>query len=256
MKSRLLKCVIHLICFVVGGVFLVACSATYSSFGNVLGPARYVVKRGDTVYSIAWRYQQDYRDLIAWNNLSAPYVIYPGQRLHIRSESGSRNKKNSHTNKVVARISDNKKTKKKSNKKTTERSQKKPQKVTVNSDNRWRWPLKGKLLSTFSSSARDRNGINIEAKKGQKVEAARAGVVVYSGVGMRTHGKLILIKHNERFLSAYAYNSQLLVNEGDQVKIGQIIARAGHDHQRVTKLYFEIRNDGNPVDPLKYLPKH
>ena len=115
----------------------------------------------------------------------------------------------------------------------------------------WMWPAPGKLIEGFS---KDSKGVRISGQSGQAVLASAAGEVVYSGSGLRGYGKLIIIKHNNTFLSAYAYNSLLLVKEGDRVAKGQKIAEMGNTDTDAVKLHFEIREQGKPVDPLKYLP--
>lgn len=115
----------------------------------------------------------------------------------------------------------------------------------------WIWPAKGKVLEGFSESTK---GIDIAGKTGQSVSASAAGKVVYSGAGLRGYGKLIIIKHNNTYLSAYAHNDKILVKEGQAVAKGQKIAEMGNTDTTVVKLHFEIRKNGKPVDPLKYLP--
>lgn len=127
----------------------------------------------------------------------------------------------------------------------------KPATVKNNADIDWMWPAPGKLLEGFS---KDSKGVRISGQSGQAVLASASGEVVYSGDGLRGYGKLIIIKHNNTFLSAYAYNSRLLVKEGDPVAKGQKIAEMGNTDTDTVKLHFEIREQGKPVDPLKYLP--
>ena len=115
----------------------------------------------------------------------------------------------------------------------------------------WIWPAKGKVLGEFSESTK---GIDIAGKAGQPVAASAAGKVVYSGAGLRGYGKLIIIKHNNTYLSAYAHNDKILVKEGQAVTKGQKIAEMGNTDTTEVKLHFEIRKNGKPVDPLKYLP--
>ncbi|MGH8685337.1 MAG: peptidoglycan DD-metalloendopeptidase family protein, partial [Nitrosospira sp.] len=115
----------------------------------------------------------------------------------------------------------------------------------------WIWPVKGKLLEAFSESTK---GIDIAGKSGQSVSASAAGKVVYSGAGLRGYGKLIIIKHNSTYLSAYAHNNKLLVKEGQTVTKGQKIAEMGNTDANLVKLHFEIRKNGKPVDPMKHLP--
>jgi lipoprotein NlpD len=117
----------------------------------------------------------------------------------------------------------------------------------------WGWPAKGKIISNFND-ANGAKGIDISGTIGQSVFAAAPGKVVYSGSGLRGYGKLIIIKHNKTYLSAYAHNSQILVKEGQSVVKGQKIAEIGDSDSDQIKLHFEIRRFGKPVDPLKYLP--
>jgi len=116
----------------------------------------------------------------------------------------------------------------------------------------WRWPVKGKILHKFSKR---NNGIDIVAKTGTPVVATSSGKVVYAGNGLRGYGNLLIIKHNTTYFSAYAHNRRLFVKEGITVKTGEKIAEVGSTGTDLVKLHFEIRKDGNPVDPLKYLPR-
>ena len=117
----------------------------------------------------------------------------------------------------------------------------------------WGMPTNGKVIAVFSESA-NRKGVDIAGKKGQAVVASAAGKVVYSGSGLRGYGKLVIIKHNKTFLSAYAHNDQILVKEGQGVNKGQKIAEMGDSDSDQVKLHFEIRKFGKPVDPSQYLP--
>jgi lipoprotein NlpD len=119
----------------------------------------------------------------------------------------------------------------------------------------WRWPTEGRVVSTFSESGPGRKGINIVGKPGQAITAAADGTVVYSGDGLPRYGNLLIIKHNDTYLSAYAHNDTLLVKEGDKVKSGQRIATLGRSGTQTDQLHFEIRRNGKPVDPLRFLPK-
>ena len=125
----------------------------------------------------------------------------------------------------------------------------------VVSNVRWRWPADGELVQRFSSAGSGPRGIAIAGRRGASVVAAADGTVVYKGVGLTGYGKLLIIKHNDRWLSAYAHNDNLLVKEGEQVKSGQKIATMGSSGTFRTQLHFEIRRDGQPVDPLPLLPK-
>ena len=118
----------------------------------------------------------------------------------------------------------------------------------------WAWPTEGKILRNFTDSGSGR-GLDIKGIRGQAVHAAADGRVVYHGSGLRGYGQLIIIKHNDEFLSAYAHNERIYIKEGDNVKRGTKIAAMGDTGADRVKLHFEIRRNGKPVDPLKYLPK-
>lgn len=120
----------------------------------------------------------------------------------------------------------------------------------------WQWPVKGQVLRAFSTGNPGHPGIDIAGARGTPVRAVAAGTVVYSGSGLAHYGKLLIIKHNDSYLSAYAHNDRLLVTEGAAVGAGQVVAEMGNSGAgtRGVSLYFEIRVDGVPVDPLKYLP--
>jgi lipoprotein NlpD len=117
----------------------------------------------------------------------------------------------------------------------------------------WAWPASGKLITGFSDTA-NLKGIDISGKAGQPVVASAAGKVVYAGTGIRGYGKLVIVKHSSTYLSAYAHNREIVVKEGQQVARGQKIAEMGNTDAEQVMLHFEIRRQGKPVDPLKYLP--
>ena len=195
-------------------------------------PRSYKVRKGDTLYSISWRYGMNYKTLAKLNNIRSPYKIYIGQKLKFKS------------NQTTTLIAKKKTTIKKA---STTRS--------ANQRLTWRWPTKGKVISTYSKSAAGRKGIDISGKSGQSVVAAASGKVVYSGNALPRYGNLLIIKHNDVYLSAYAHNKILLVKDGQQVKSGQKIALLGRTGTQRDQLHFEIRRNGKPVDPLKFLPK-
>ncbi len=119
----------------------------------------------------------------------------------------------------------------------------------------WQWPVNGRLVSSFSNGQPGRQGLKIAGQVGQPVRAVADGQVVYSGTGLVAYGKLVIVKHNGRLLSAYGHNQRLAVNEGDTVRAGQVIAYMGEDEERRARLHFEIRKDGKPVNPAIYLPR-
>ena len=186
----------------------------------------YTVMKGDTLYSVAWRYHCDFRELANKNHIRKPYAIYPGQILQLTATATVTN--HHQTNEQTSTHYSNA-----NNKLMT-----------------WHWPAKAKLVQAFSAANK---GIDLSAALGQPIHAANTGQVVYSGSGLRGYGQLIILKHSDDYLSAYAHNDKLLVKEGDWVKAGQVIATMGHSGTTNIHLHFEIRRAGVPVDPLKYL---
>ena len=120
---------------------------------------------------------------------------------------------------------------------------------------RWHWPHSGTVIANFSSSGKVNKGIDIAGNPGDAVKAAADGSVVYAGNGLLGYGTLIIVNHNEHYLSAYAHSRKILVKEGEGVKAGQVIAELGNTGTDKPKLHFEIRKNGNPVDPSRYLPR-
>jgi len=274
-------------------------------------PDDYPVRSGDTIYSIAWKYELDPFELARWNNLSSPYRIYPGQRLNMKPEdsdtelSKSSAKTSSRTtsrpDSVTVRKGDTLysiaqrydmttwqlasinglsspytirpgQTLKLGSAKTyqppvtdgttakttsTSKATSKSATASLPEDNSklsWQWPVHGKLITTFKSNKTGRKGIDIAGTEGRAIKAAAPGKVVYSGNGLISYGNLVIIKHNRTYLSAYAHNRKLLVKEGDTIKAGQKIAELGKTGTDSPRLHFEIRKNGKPVNPLKYLP--
>ena len=201
----------------------------------------YIVQDSDTIYSIAFAFGLDYRALAKVNNLMPPYPLTPGQRLIMTTEPPSETQKNLQptTARPAAPV------------------------VVLNNSSApeaaytpvaaWVWPTKGELIQNFSTNLEGHPGVSIAGKVGQRIRAAANGIVVYSGDGVRGYGNLIIIKHNQTYLSAYAFNQQNLVTTGDRVQIGQVIARMGQNDAGRSLLYFEIRRNGVPVNPLKFL---
>lgn len=261
----------------------------------------YTVKRGDTLYSIAWRFELDPDDLVRWNHLSNSSLIHPGQRLHTtrpranKSTSGnswsspppvmrspkiktvvvkkyetlySIARKHQLSVQQLARYNNLKKpyvlqpgqklklsatsTLASSNHRQVKSSQSKIS-GSVKAIN-WKWPIKGKIIKSFNRRLNDAKGIDIAGVVGKSIKAAASGKVVYSGNGLISYGNLIIIKHNQHYLSAYAHNRKLLVKEGQKVKVGQIIAELGKTGAKNPRLHFEIRKNGKPVNPVRYLP--
>lgn len=190
------------------------------------------VRDGDTLYAIAMRYKLDYRDVARWNGIGRDYRIYPGQVL--RLAPGART--------PVART-------------PAQTPVKRPTPVIpAGPPVKWQWPTSSKL---FTNTSRPNGGVGLtfNGTLDDPVTAAGDGHVVYTGSGLMGYGQLIIVKHNDTYLSAYGHTAALLVSEGDQVKAGQRIATMGAGTQGRPMLYFEIRVNGRPIDPLQLLPK-
>ena len=226
----------------------------------------HTVRRGDTLYSIAWSYGIDYKDVAAWNGIRSPYRIYPGERLRLTVRATKRTSAargggghNSAKTRPPAVKSASSGAGSRQSRSRGDAASAKPaasvKKSTARAAKRvtWTWPAHGRLLRGFSQTGG--KGVDIAGKQGQPVYAAGDGRVVYSGSGLLGYGKLIIVKHDKNYLSAYAHNHRILVSEGDKVASGQRIAQMGRTGADRVKLHFEIRRDGKPVDPLRYLPK-
>lgn len=217
----------------------------------------YVVKRGDTLYSIAWKYGLDYRKLAAANNIDSRYRIYVGQRLTLSVAEEPRTVAKAEPVSIPApEMTKESSPITNSPEKVNTKQPAVVAKITMPTGPiTWRWPASGKVITGFSSKGEVNKGIDLDGKRGDPVFAAAAGRVVYAGSGLLGYGNLIIINHNQEYLSAYAHNSRLLVTESDNVNVGDKIAEIGNSGAEKTMLHFEIRKDGKPVNPLKYLPK-
>ena len=228
-------------------IFLSACVTVKPPTTSSRGPGWYTVKKSDTLYSIAWRYGLDYKQLANWNRIDVNAPIHPGQRLRLI-------KPRTRTATAASTVEPS------SNRESTRqtgKSQSPSPGTSAAYDGRdparWIWPTDGRPMNTFLASRLDRRGIDIAGKLGQSVVAVADGKVVYSGNGLAGYGNLIIIKHSNTYLSAYAYCQERMVQEGATVKAGKVVAKMG-SRDNAAKLYFEIRRNGKPVDPMKYLP--
>jgi lipoprotein NlpD len=199
---------------------------------SAAGKNAYVVQKKDTLYSIAWAFGIDYRDLAKRNNLNPPYSLQVGQRLYIATIKSTKN------NFSAKPVSTHEKTN-----------------VNVLPLKGWLWPARGSVVAKFNNKPGGNKGVDIKGNYNDPVLASNSGVVVYSGTGIHSYGKLIIIKHSDDYLSAYAYNKTMLVREGQTVNAGQKIATMGSDDAGSVRLHFEIRQVGKPVNPLLYLSK-
>jgi len=209
-----------------------------------------IVQRGDTLYNLARTHNITPRDLSAWNGLSDPNTIYPGQTLRLYPSSSGTIVSLPPVTTPPAAGSSTAST-------TTPPTRPSPPPSTTNTNSgiTWQWPTEGRITGRFAANDPTKEGIDIAGQNGQAVRATASGVVIYSGAPPTLYyGELIIIKHNDHWLSAYGHNRKRLVNEGQSVRAGEQIAEMGRTGTDRDILHFEIRHDGKPVDPLRYLP--
>ena len=205
----------------------------------------HVVREGDTLFQIAWRYGWDYKELARANGLEKPYTLLPQQKIKLYltppvQPTKSELAKSSGSKKYVS-----------AKEKVGQGSRNNQHKGSFRS---WAWPVKGAVLSGFKQGDPLHQGLKISTPLGSKVRAAAPGTVVYVGSGIRGLEELIIVEHADGFLSAYAHNQKILKKEAEIVKVGEVIAETGSNGSGKAMLYFEIRHKGVSVDPKKYLP--
>lgn len=251
--------------------------------------AYYTVRKGDTLLQIALDFGQNYRDLVLWNNLANPNDIKIDQVLRVVPPDGApqtgsvatssgietrplngaaaapgttnktspRGEKRPYSDATLAELQkpDSVATPApvpKAEQRPAEKPMETPQAVVPDDEKIvWAWPAEGRIISTFGDG---RRGIDIAGKLGQPVLAAGAGKVLYAGSGIRGYGNLVIVKHSNNLLSAYAHNKTIFVKEDQTVSRGQKIAEMGNSDSDEVKLHFEIRHQGKPVDPTRFLP--
>jgi lipoprotein NlpD len=232
----------------------------------------YTVRKGDTLLRIALDHGQNYHDIVTWNNLADPDDIKVGQVLRVtqperlagvqtspvpmpdRSPPPPRKPVQQPAKRPDTNVADAVKPGEKAENMTVVPIPAPGTIVTANDDERlsWMWPANGKIVATFDEGKS--KGIDIAGKPGQQVMAAGSGKVMYAGSGIRGYGNLVIVKHSNTLLSAYAHNRAIVVKEGDTVSKGQVIAEMGDTDADSVKLHFEIRQQGKPVDPTRFLP--
>jgi len=248
--SNVTKC-ICIICM------LSACTSPDIYYNKNFNPPVYfgthVVQSGETLYNIAWRYGRDYKELASANNIRSPYVLSIGQRINLEVDERayrSRPENTVQASKQRQTVTERKSQPVSGNKSTNNK------KSNISNNIRWGWPHVGLILAKYSVNSRNRDinkGIDIGGIEGDEIRAAASGEVVYAGNGLLGYGNLIIINHSDRYLSAYGHNKVILVKEGEKVSLGQRIATMGRKGQKPL-LHFEIRKDGQPVNPETYLP--
>ena len=240
-----------------------------ASADNAGKPGFYSVKSGDTLIRIGMDNGQSWRDIARWNNIENPNLIETGQVLRVTppEETGVVVRPVSSTNVVTSPAPANTASAPAPASNTASvrppasaanpPNASTPTNNLANSDSAedtvsFQWPTRGNVLAGFDEVKN--KGIDIAGKAGDPVLAAADGKVVYAGSGLRGYGNLVILKHNNTYLTAYAHNQSLLVKEDQAIKRGQKIAEMGNSDADQVKLHFEIRRQGKPVDPAKYLP--
>ena len=227
--------------------------------------SRYVVRRGDTLFSIAWRFEQD-PDVLKRRNQLTSDLILPGQALKLRGAVSPEPEPEPKTNTTVRtsptiRVESEPqprpqvKEKPAPKIKNREESRPPPEVRPVPQLTGWQWPVNGPILKRYSSKTRSSRSLQLGGKAGTPVKAAASGRVVYAGDGLVGFGNLVIISHKGKFLSAYGHNQSLSVKVGDVVQRGQVIAAMGSTGTDRVKLHFEIRRQGRPIDPVSLMPE-
>jgi lipoprotein NlpD len=235
-------------------------SGDIKTAGEKVTRGTHVVREGETLYSIAWRYGWDFRELARANDIGSPYTIYPGQKIDLGASPGSADPATRPETSGRASASRERRPATSSggnqdgdNASEARREESSP--VASSGPVTWQWPAEGELVGRFDGEAMSGRGITIAGREGAPVRAAGAGTVVYRGNGLTGYGNLLIVKHNRQWLSAYAHNREMLVKEGASVDAGQRIATMGASGTYRTQLHFEIRREGQPVDPVPLLPE-
>lgn len=253
-------------------LYLTACASNPAPVSSRAQPPSekvnyHLVAPGDTLFAIAWRYEKDMNALALSNGLAPPYRLIPGQRLTldtsvVAKSHGTKVATTASVKKPVSRVQSSAKNESRTSTKQSTPKTKSASKATTSSVSitpkggklRWQWPVKG-AISRHYDRGRVFKGINIQALPGRDVHAAADGIVAYAGSGLRGYGKLIIIKHSDVYLSAYAHNKAIAVKEGERIRGGRKIGSVGGDPNNRGRLYFELRKNGRPIDPTRLLPR-
>ncbi len=213
-------------------------------------PNAYQVKQGDSIYKIAWAFGVDFQDVAEYSNLKEPYALEPGQVVYLKKPEArvTALEDEEPPGPVVAK----KLPEKEPAPQPAAAPESLPSVSFAASPTEWNWPAEGRLVGKYSV-AKGNKGIQIAGAEGSPIKATAAGEVVYSGQGLRGYGNLVILKHSPEFLSAYAHNQEILVSEGQAVQTNQQIATMGSSGVQTTMLHFELRKNGQPVNPMNYL---
>ncbi|MEY2889045.1 MAG: hypothetical protein RIQ30_642 [Pseudomonadota bacterium] len=216
-------------------------------------PGFYRVKRGDTLIRIALDNGQSYRDIATWNNITDPNLIEVDQVLRVKPPPSTARVVTKPIEPIKPADSKASTDKKVATKKVEEKevASAEPKADAVDPPIKLSWPAKGKVVEEFNEAKN--KGIDIAGKMGEPIQAAADGKVVYAGNSLRGYGNLVIIKHDNTYLTAYAHNRTLVVKEGENVRKGQRIAEMGDSDANMVKLHFEVRMNGKPVNPMQYL---
>jgi len=243
------------VCALVALLALAACTSAPPYEQRV-----HVVREGETLYAIAWQHGVDQRDLARWNGITNPDRIQVGQRLRLTPPAASVAPQAKATKPAASSPPKGGGATAGATRGGAPASKETPAKPPAEAPlpnlppPQWAWPVEGQVVTRFGSREGIGTGIGIGGRAGAPVRAAAGGRVVYAGSGLVGYGQLVIIKHNETFLTAYGYNSELLVKQGEDVARGQTIAAMGLGPERQPRLHFEIRRNGVPVDPLQFFP--
>lgn len=222
----------------------------------------YLVRPGDTLSEVAQRQRINYRTLARWNRLEPPYRIYAGTLLRLSAPEPGAPASTATRAPPPASAPAGSTASPAAGASSASRTAAAAVPPAANAGSRraasgvdWAWPLpQGIVAKSFKEGDRVRQGLRIQGAAGDRVLATAGGQVVYSGGGLKGYGNLIIVKHNDKYLSAYGFNRALLVREGERVKRGQALADIGQSADGTYLLHFEIRRDGTAVDPILYLP--
>lgn len=248
-RGCLARCVLLLLALLIAGCATSPAPVTERGVSDPPASGLHRVREGDTLYSIAWRYGVDWEQLARRNGIAAPYTILPGQRIRILGPAvaAAPSASTSTPARRPARTAPAQ---------TRPASRPAPPRTGSSGTPSWAWPLEGEVVRGFALAGSPVNkGLDIRGAPGAAVRTAAGGEVVYAGTGLRGHSRLVIVKHDDTWLSAYAHDDEILVQEGQVLAAGDRVARLAGATESPRLLHFEIRREGKPVDPAGLLPR-